>query len=689
MRPPKGRRLRAERSPRSRAVVAAETAQRAVRSGLVWGYIFAVVVASSALTYTRFYPTQADRDRLAATFGSNHASSALFGPAPRLETAAGFTVFKTSMTLMLAGAVWGLLTSTRLLRGEEDTGRWEVLLSGQTTRRRAAGEALGGLAAGVATVWAITAVVAVLIGTSSKVSIGFGAALYFALALVASAVMFLAVGAVTSQLAAPRRRAAGLAAVFLGISYGLRMVADSGVGLHWLVWTSPLGWVEQLRPLTSPQPWALLPIGVATGVLAVAAVQLADRRDVGASTLPDRDHARARLRLLSGPTGLTIRLVRGTVAAWAIAIAAAALLMGVVAKAAGSTISGSSVQQVFSRLGASGAGAKAYLGVTFLILAVLLGFVAAGQVTAARSEEAAGRLDHLLVRSVSRWSWLAGRLLVAVDVLIAGGLIAGLFSWIGAATQHSVVGLPTLLGAGINIVPPAIFVLGVGAATIGIWPRAAVHCRLRPAGLVPACRVRRRFHRARAVGAGHVHLPPHGLGAGRLAGLDGQRHHGRFGSPRHGSRGHHLQPARSPGGMSRCRLVTAICRPSVGRPVPARRPSGPGLLDLARQEWARAGEAGRSRPRAVGYCVDINGPDRPDVAPLCPVRAELGRRRLGAGFEAWWAPHGDGRRRDRAATIEARASHWKRQFGVDNARPDPSAHQVALGAGGGRGLAPV
>ncbi len=40
------------------------------------------------------------------------------------------------MFLMVLGAVWGLLTATRLLRGEEDAGRWELLLAGQTTRER-------------------------------------------------------------------------------------------------------------------------------------------------------------------------------------------------------------------------------------------------------------------------------------------------------------------------------------------------------------------------------------------------------------------------------------------------------------------------------------------------------------------------------------------------------------------------
>ena len=46
----------------------------------------------------------------------------------------------------------------------------------------------------------------------------------------------------------------------LGVSYALRMVADSGIGLDWLRWVSPLGWIEQLQPLTAPRPLVLLPI---------------------------------------------------------------------------------------------------------------------------------------------------------------------------------------------------------------------------------------------------------------------------------------------------------------------------------------------------------------------------------------------------------------------------------------------
>jgi ABC-2 type transport system permease protein len=461
--------VRASGSPG--AVVTALSARKAVHSGVLWGYIFAIAIASSEVSYVRIYKTAAQREALAATYGTSKAMTALFGPAPQLQTVSGFTVFKISMTLMILGAMWGLLTSTRLLRGEEDSGRWDLLLCGQTTRRGATTQAITGLGAGLVTLWAVTAIITVLAGLESSVQIGAGPSLYFALAMVATAGMFLAVGAVTSQLAATRRQAASFGAAFLGVSYGLRLIADAGVGLHGLIWASPLGWVEELQPLTSPQPLALVPIVAFTALLASVAVHLAGTRDVGASTMADRAHAPAHLGLLFGPTGLAIRLMRATVIGWWVAIGLSAFLYGLIAKSAGATISGS-VHEAFTKLGANGTGADAVLGVCFLIEAILIGFVAAGQVTAARSEESEGRLDHFLVRPVSRSAWLGGRLLVALVVLVLSGVAAGVFAWLGAASQHTGLRFTGLLGAGVNLVPPAIVILGIGVLTFGIRPRA-------------------------------------------------------------------------------------------------------------------------------------------------------------------------------------------------------------------------
>jgi ABC-2 type transport system permease protein len=462
--------LREERG--SRVVILRQTARKAARSAALWGYIFGAVVASSAVSYTRIYKTGAERAHLAAAFGSNHAAEALFGPAPQLQTVAGFTVFKASMTLMILGAVWGLLTSTRLLRGEEDAGRWELLLAGRTTRRGAAAQALAGLAGGLASLWVLTAAFTVAVGQYSNVEIAPGAGLFFSLALVSSAVMFTAVGALTSQLAATRRQAAAYAGWFLGACYALRMLADAGIGLHGLVWATPLGWVEELSPLTAPQPFALLPIVGFTAAAALVALRLAGGRDVGAGTLPERAHAKGSTRLLSGQLGLTARLVRPTAVAWVCALAVSGLVLGLVARSSGATISGSSLKLVFSRLGAPGTGAAAFLGVSFIIVAVLVAFVAAGQVTAARREEAQGQLDHLLVRPVSRLSWLAGRLAVMTVVIVAGAVVAGFASWLGTTSQGAQVGLATLGDAGVNAVPPALCLVGIGVLALGVWPRA-------------------------------------------------------------------------------------------------------------------------------------------------------------------------------------------------------------------------
>jgi ABC-2 type transport system permease protein len=156
--------------------------------------------------------------------------------------------------LSLVGAVWALLAATKLLRGEEEAGRWELLLAGQTTRRRAAAQAMVGRAAGWSVLWATTTVVTIVDGRTVHPPFSPSAAAFFSLAMVCSAAMFLAVGALASQLAATRRQAAALAGGALGVAFVIRMVADSGSHLQWLLWASPLGWVEELRPLTGSRP---------------------------------------------------------------------------------------------------------------------------------------------------------------------------------------------------------------------------------------------------------------------------------------------------------------------------------------------------------------------------------------------------------------------------------------------------
>jgi ABC-2 type transport system permease protein len=193
--------------------------------------VFALTVWALVSQFAKEYPTAADRARLVATMGADAGSRAIFGPAHHLDTVAGYTAYHAVGVVGLVIAVWGLLASTRLLRGEEQAGRWELLLAGRTTRRHAAAAALAGLGAGLLILWAVTAAATVVIGRGADARFTVSASLFTA---VAATGMFLAVGALCSQLAATRRHAAGLAAGVFGVAYLLRAIAAGNSSLEWL-----------------------------------------------------------------------------------------------------------------------------------------------------------------------------------------------------------------------------------------------------------------------------------------------------------------------------------------------------------------------------------------------------------------------------------------------------------------------
>lgn len=455
-------------------VVARLTARRAARSGALWGLLFGVYIVSSVTNYTTIAKTAAQRAKLAASFGANPGLHAMLGTARHVDSVAGFTAWRSVGVLTMLGAIWALLAGTRLTRGEEDAGRWELLLAGQTTRRRACVQAMVGLGTGWVALWAVTAIISVAIGHSSRAKFSASGSLFLSIAVVASAAMFLAVGAVCAQLAASRRQANGIAAAAFGAAFLVRMVADSGSGVAWLRWASPLGWVEELHPLTGSRPAALVPIIALIAALYLAAAHLANRRDLGASTLPARDNAPARTRLLDGPVGLAVRLTRPMGIGWAAGLVVVGLVGGLVAQSASSAVSGSAtVERAMARLGAHRGGAAAYLGIFFVIGAAVVAFAAAGQLATTRNEEAEGYIDHLLARSVGRGQWLAGRIAVSAALVVTISVFAGLAAWVGAATQHSGVSFADLTQAGLNLAFPALFVLGVGAFAYGLAPRAA------------------------------------------------------------------------------------------------------------------------------------------------------------------------------------------------------------------------
>ena len=444
-------------------------ARGARRGALIWGGVFGLVTWAEASQFAKEYPTAADRARLVKTMGSNVGLDAIFGPSPRIDTVGGYVATHAVGVLGVIGAVWALLAATRLLRGEEDAGRWEALLAGQTTRRRAVGMQVAGLGVGLLSLWTLTAAAMVLVTGITDAGFSVTANLYAATATVSAAAMFLAVGALCSQLAASRRQATAIAATVFGAAYLLRVIAYSSTSWRWLHWASPLGWVDELRPLTGTHPLALVPITALVVALITATVVLGGHRDLGAGVLPARDVRTSHTRLLTSPAGLAHRLGAGSMYGWIAGLAVGGLLIGLIAKGTEQVLSNQAGGLFVNLAGATGS--RMFLGVAFLLVAFLVTMAAAGQVGATREDEAEGYLDNLLSRPVARLRWLAARVAVSLTHVVLFGVVAGLFTWGGAVATDAGLSFTTLLAAGLNVVPAGIFVLGIGTLTFGLAPR--------------------------------------------------------------------------------------------------------------------------------------------------------------------------------------------------------------------------
>ena len=75
-----------------------------------------------------------------AGLAENPAIRTLFGRPVALDDPGGFTVWRTGTVLAVLVGVWAALTATRLTRGEEEAGRWDLLLAGRLRLRFAGGE---------------------------------------------------------------------------------------------------------------------------------------------------------------------------------------------------------------------------------------------------------------------------------------------------------------------------------------------------------------------------------------------------------------------------------------------------------------------------------------------------------------------------------------------------------------------
>jgi ABC-2 type transport system permease protein len=432
---------------------------------VVIGLIAALYAAVNVIGYRDTYPTAEARQQFAAAFNGNLALRLFYGVPRDLATVGGYVEFRVVGMLGVLIAGWAVFAAARALRGEEDAGRWELVLCGASTRSGATAIVLVALVLECCALWLATVVslwlVAVIPGDLTV-----GQTLLIATASVLPGVVFAAVGALACQVAGSHRGAQAIAGGLLAIALLVRIAADLASGAGWLRWLTPFGWTEQVHPVTGARPWVILLFAWWALVAAGAAVWIAGRRDLGASLAPRRGVPRSRDRLLGSTSRLAVRTELPTLAVWVAAAGTFALILGAFAKSISDQARKVDLHGFTQVTTATG-----YLALSFVLFTLAVSLFATSHISSIRDDEGSGRLEAVFALPVARRSWLVGRLLVAAVSTAALAVFVGVLAWAGATSQNSGVSLGSLVAAGANCIPAALCFLGLGTLLFATLPR--------------------------------------------------------------------------------------------------------------------------------------------------------------------------------------------------------------------------
>jgi ABC-2 type transport system permease protein len=432
----------------------------------VYVLVMVALIGSTAGQSEALYPTPADRADYVATVTGNPGLIAMVGPAYDIGTVGGDTAWQWGGFGAVVAALMSMLVVGRHTRGEEQTGRSEVLRSSVLGRRAPLVAALAVAAATNLLLGAAVALTMLAAGQPAAGSIAFGAS------LAGAGLVFGSVAAVAVQVNQTTGGAYGLVGAAIGGAYMLRAAGDVGDGT--LSWLSPIGWSQAVRPYADERWWPLLLLVAGAMILTTLAFALLDRRDDGAGVVAPRPGPATASPGLTRPFGLALRMQRLALVGWAAGLFLGGVSIGLTGRDAEALVGDSAeVDRLFSQSGAGGL-VDNYLAVSLQFLALIAAGFAIQSVLRMRAEESSGRLESLLATALARPRWAASQLAVALGgtVLVVGA--AGLGTGLADAIEGNDAGrLPELLGAALALAPAVWVLAGLAALLFGLAARAA------------------------------------------------------------------------------------------------------------------------------------------------------------------------------------------------------------------------
>jgi ABC-2 type transport system permease protein len=398
----------------------------------------------------------------------NPAVRTLAGPPVALDDPGGFTVWRTGTTVSLLASVWIMFAATRFTRGEEDNGRWDLLLAG---RLRTADLVVRYLAVVTGSAMLIGAAVAAALLSAGTHPAG---AVIHAAGITGIVLTFAATALLAAQVMPRQSSATGITVAAICVGVVLRMIADGSHQLAWMAWATPFGLAARSAPYAENRVGPLMVLGAFPIVLAAAALLAARHRDLGDGIVAVRNTRAPRTRLLHSIGGFALQRTARTTLGWAVGIAAYYFLVGAMLAYLLDLIENN---KRFAELAAASGlrGHELYLiaAALFGLLAVPTGLYATMRLATMVVDEKAGRWTLLFAQPVSRVRLLCTETVITVGGMVALHCSAAVALWGGAKLTGTPLQLGDSLAGALNSLPVAILAAGATAVGIGLLPSAA------------------------------------------------------------------------------------------------------------------------------------------------------------------------------------------------------------------------
>ena len=456
-----------------------------------WGFGMGLVIVSPMASVATLISTPKARADL-ATLATQFKWA---GDAVAAGTVGGYTTFKVGLFMLLM-AVWPLLAATRMLRGEEDRGSLDVLLSVPRSRLRVAVEKVAAMWTALLAMAAIVGVLAYLGGVKFQGEFSLLDALMFGLNLALICAVFGAIGLLISQFTQERGTAAGATGALLLVSIAVDMVHRVIPNTDWFSHLSPVYYYNLSKPLIpsfGSSPGGMLVMLGLTVLCTVAAVALFVRRDAGAAV---KIPGLARLQTAGAPSrslpegDWSLRSVYARSMAmiamptfwWTLLIAGWAAFMVVVVNQMVSTLNQllssspnapAAIKAIANIGGQSSTLDAVLLGAMFELLPVLLMAFAVTQVSRWASDHDEGRLEILLSTPHPRQAVILGRFAALATATIVVGVVTLLATAVAASLAGVALDAANLTGATLGMIPLGLLIAAIGYLAAG-WLRTAV-----------------------------------------------------------------------------------------------------------------------------------------------------------------------------------------------------------------------